>query len=140
VEVGENFADGLVGKSELRCAHDIAHQGYSAADGVLELIVNERLPQNGTDRTEREIFAALLTDAATASYLEESNLGEVLGYRANRPSDLAAQSQMLRDIFGNPFYKVKFNKKWRTDTAVALAKQMYEAREFSDAHSRRRAS
>jgi hypothetical protein len=37
----------------------------------------------------------------------------------------------LRDIFGNPFRKVKFDKNWRTDTAVLLAKQMYDARDFS---------
>jgi len=40
-------------------------------------------------------------------------------------------ASFLRDIFGNPFRKVKFKKTWRTDTAVTLARQMYEAREFS---------
>jgi hypothetical protein len=38
---------------------------------------------------------------------------------------------LIRDIFGNPYQKVKFDKKWRTDTAVTLARTMYEAREFS---------
>jgi hypothetical protein len=38
----------------------------------------------------------------------------------------------LRDIFENPFRPdVAFSPAWRTDTAVSLAKQMYEAREFS---------
>ena len=41
-----------------------------------------------------------------------------------------AHCDLLRDIFGNPFRKVKFNKKWRTDTAIALARQMYESRDF----------
>ena len=41
-----------------------------------------------------------------------------------------AQSAFLRDIFGNPFRPVVFNPAWRTDTAVSLARQMYEAREF----------
>jgi hypothetical protein len=36
----------------------------------------------------------------------------------------------LRDIFGNPFRPVSFSAEWRTDTAVALAHQMYESREF----------
>jgi hypothetical protein len=39
--------------------------------------------------------------------------------------------KFLRDIFGNPFRKVKLNKKWLTDTAVTLSRQMYDAREFS---------
>jgi hypothetical protein len=38
---------------------------------------------------------------------------------------------LLRDIFGNPFRPVPFDPKWRTSTAVLLAKQMYESRDFS---------
>ena len=41
------------------------------------------------------------------------------------------QCRILRDIFGNPFRLVTFSPEWRTDTAVSLAKQMYESREFS---------
>ena len=37
---------------------------------------------------------------------------------------------LLRDIFGNPFRPVTLNPVWRTDTAVAVARQMYESREF----------
>jgi hypothetical protein len=37
----------------------------------------------------------------------------------------------LRDIFGNPFRPVSFSPEWRTDTAVALARTMYESRDFS---------
>ena len=38
---------------------------------------------------------------------------------------------LLRDIFGNPFRPVAFAPEWRTDTAVTLARTMYESREFS---------
>jgi hypothetical protein len=38
---------------------------------------------------------------------------------------------VLRDIFGNPFCPVSFSPLWRTDAAVALAKGMYESRDFS---------
>ncbi|MBN9118131.1 MAG: hypothetical protein J0I06_03030 [Planctomycetes bacterium] len=37
---------------------------------------------------------------------------------------------MLRDVFGNPFRPVAFSPEWRTDTAVSLARQMYESRDF----------
>ena len=40
------------------------------------------------------------------------------------------QTAFMRDIFGNPFRPVSFNPAWRTDTAVSLARQMYESREF----------
>jgi hypothetical protein len=42
-------------------------------------------------------------------------------------AELAAQCAIIRDVFGNPFRKPpKFDRRWRTDTAVALARQMYE--------------
>jgi hypothetical protein len=47
------------------------------------------------------------------------------------PTELAAQADLLRHIVGNPFRPVAFSPPWRTDTAVSLARQMYEAREFS---------
>jgi hypothetical protein len=43
----------------------------------------------------------------------------------------AAHCDLLRDIFGNPFRPVAFDTDWRTSTAVALAKQMYDSRDFS---------
>ena len=39
-------------------------------------------------------------------------------------------ASLVRDIFGNPFRPVAFDAAWRTSTAVALAAQMYESREF----------
>ncbi len=45
-----------------------------------------------------------------------------------RPREVA---NLIRDIVGNPFRPVKFDAVWRTSTAVALAAQMYDSREFS---------
>ncbi|VTR93434.1 Uncharacterized protein (Fragment) OS=uncultured bacterium PE=4 SV=1 [Gemmata massiliana] len=45
-------------------------------------------------------------------------------------SDAPAQVALLRDIFGNPFHPTPFSPEWRTATAVALASQMYESRDF----------
>ena len=38
---------------------------------------------------------------------------------------------LLRDIFGNPFRPVVIDPAWRTSTVVALARQMYNSRDFS---------
>jgi hypothetical protein len=47
------------------------------------------------------------------------------------PSDERARLALVcRDIFGNPFRPVAFSPSWRTDTAVAVARQMYDSREF----------
>jgi hypothetical protein len=45
-------------------------------------------------------------------------------------AEARAQTTILRDVFGNPFRPVAFNAAWRTDTAVSLALQMYESRDF----------
>jgi hypothetical protein len=41
------------------------------------------------------------------------------------------QVAILRDIIGNPFRQVAFSRLWRTDTALTLARQMYDTRDFS---------
>ena len=41
------------------------------------------------------------------------------------------QMSLLRDIIGNPFRSTRGSPKWRTETAVLLAAQMYESRDFS---------
>jgi hypothetical protein len=47
------------------------------------------------------------------------------------PWDPAAALPLLRCLFGSLFRPVSFSPAWRTDTAVALARQMYESRDFS---------
>ena len=44
---------------------------------------------------------------------------------------LQIPSSLLCEAFGNPFRPVTFSPEWRTDTAVLLARTMYDAREFS---------
>lgn len=45
--------------------------------------------------------------------------------------ELAVHANLFRDLFGNPFRPVAFSPEWRTDTAIALARTMYESRDFS---------
>jgi hypothetical protein len=47
------------------------------------------------------------------------------------PDERRWQAGIVRDIFGNPFRPVAFDPEWRTDTAVAVARGMYESRDFS---------
>jgi len=50
---------------------------------------------------------------------------------AQRRTERNAQCGLIRDIFGNPFRPVEFDPAWRSDTAMSLAKHMYESRDFS---------
>src|SRR5262245_41625778 len=42
------------------------------------------------------------------------------------PHERRVLCEFLYDIFGNPFRPVSFLPEWRTDTAVALARQVYD--------------
>ena len=48
----------------------------------------------------------------------------------HRPEMYHWLARLVRDVFGNPFRPVSFSPAWRTDTAITLARQMYESREF----------
>jgi len=48
----------------------------------------------------------------------------------DQAAEETAHATLLRDIFGNPFRPVTFDPAWRTRTAVSLAGQMYESRDF----------
>ena len=50
---------------------------------------------------------------------------------ARRTREWATQVEIIRDIFGNPFRPVPFAPSWRTTTAVAVVRQMYDTRDFA---------
>ena len=53
---------------------------------------------------------------------------------ATSPSDITRSVReivgLILEVVGNPFRPVAFSPAWRTSTAVALATQMYESRDF----------
>jgi hypothetical protein len=57
-----------------------------------------------------------------------------LRYQAN-DAEQAAQSSLVRDIFGNPFRPIAIDPSWLTwhgGLLVSMARQMYASRDFSD--------
>ena len=56
--------------------------------------------------------------------------GQSKAVKAERERKRALLRGLVRCVFGNPFRPVVFAPKWRTDTAVLLARQMYESRDF----------
>jgi hypothetical protein len=68
------------------------------------LLAREEVPESGEEQ-RRAVIAAQQTESCT-------------------------QAAVIRDIFGNPFHPVPFDPVWRTVTVVALARQMYESRDF----------
>jgi hypothetical protein len=44
---------------------------------------------------------------------------------------VAVQCRIIREVFGNLARPLNFSPEWRTGTAMSLARQMYDSREFS---------
>jgi hypothetical protein len=115
IEVAEQFADGLATDAELQAARiHIQSLQYS---------VEFSLPASCVTHEDSQFTGY---DAACHAHpdLRRPNRSEVL------IANSIAHAQLLRDIFGNPFRPVTFDPVWRTSTAVALAKQMYDTRDF----------
>lgn len=48
-----------------------------------------------------------------------------------RVRERMVQVAMLGDVVGNPLHPVTLNPAWPTSTALSLAQQMYDSRDFS---------
>jgi hypothetical protein len=54
------------------------------------------------------------------------------GYPATLDNERRAQACLIRDIFGNPFRPVTLDPAWRTSDVVAIARTIYDERQFED--------
>jgi hypothetical protein len=122
----ERFADGELSQAELKASWDKITQEW----------VSELATANATHpvfRPNSVRHAAEQAAHAIGEYLgfqsgvSDQESETVYGFRAEQ---YLAQANLLRDIFGNPFRPVAFSPSWRTDTALSLAKQMYDSRDF----------
>jgi hypothetical protein len=132
IEVSDLYADDLASEEQLTIAlseadaagedmlvrHAIGRAGLTAAKAVIfltpTLFVND-------------VIIGVLQTLVATEYGTPPSEGVRAAYRA----ESEAHASLLRDIFGNPFRPVAFDPTWRTSTAVALASQMYESRDFS---------
>ncbi len=117
-----------------RCFEHISRGNWEwLVEAASEVPAYDALTQSGNP--DLAILATLRRTPQTRPRLENwSRDEEVVARLPEYISALAVeknnQSDWLRDIFGNPFHPVAFSPSWRTSTAVALASQMYESREF----------
>src|SRR5262245_47131540 len=114
VGVVERFADDEATKAEFLAAAQEAELAERSASG---------------NPARRAAYAVVLAAVPFSDVYVSNVIGRVLA-AAHHRQEQNAQADLLRDIFGNPFRPIVFNPDWRTDTAVALAKGMYESRDF----------
>jgi hypothetical protein len=129
VEISEQYADGRTTRSELSAAHEGASGAATAAT-----VTDYRMPGDAPAlfataaavcASSRERIANNAVSAASSAHT-----AVVCARPGGGGKERRFQCELLHDIFGNPFRPVAFSPSWRTDTAVALARQMYGSRNF----------
>jgi hypothetical protein len=145
VQVAERFADGTASVAEFLKTEAAVRQlvtalepRWRASDGA------ERITLHPTHAALALAGIVCWCEPQKAAWYAASNAHLEVPYLANpgvgvhsrqrwegEVAEKRAQCQLLREIFGDAFRSAVFAPDWRTDTAVSLARQMYESRDFS---------
>ena len=126
IETSERYADGLADRTDLRAAKRPA---WVATNSLGELRSEPGQQWCWAARGAAltlDIFISNVSITASGSVCKALQL-------ANSPLahlEQRAQIDLLHGVFGNPFRPVVFDPGWRTDAVVALARQMYDGRDF----------
>ena len=142
VEVTERFADGLATADELAAAHRAADAAAADADAGRRMDSGERaaVAASHPDRMSERgpfLYADLAAHHAASAASEHAELAgsnrreRKRNWRREWAAERAGLATLLRDVFGNPFKPVIFDPSWRTPTTMALARGVYESRDFS---------
>jgi hypothetical protein len=131
IEAAEQFADKRIKAKKLGQARTDAWDAARHICGVAgyDFDWEARKVPTAFDRGRPTVFRYAVGAAGAA--IEYAQGAAWMAESVSNVKELAANCHLFRDIFGNPFQPVTFDKAWRTDTAIVLAKQMYESRDFS---------
>jgi hypothetical protein len=120
--VAEQLAEGLVSEGDASLTRDEAELA----------VADEEEGQGSEDAREAACYSldpvaydAALYTSASAAYAAGVCKGDRTE-KVARKAERAAQADILRDIFGNPFRPVAFDSMWLTSTAKALAAAAYD--------------
>jgi hypothetical protein len=118
VETSLKLSDGEVGEPERITALDVVR------DAIIDIEGSEHLWQ-------RSGLAFPMCTLGTREMLERVPLLALQQFDCNfYANPRVVECLGLRDIFGNPFRLVLFDPEWRTSTALALARGIYDERAF----------
>jgi len=146
VEYVERLADGeadvalveeVLNETRMACSaiHDpwiVSGKWHNGPDEVAEAKEQGEAAEATLKLVHELPYQSACADPAMRSYVGEGTPGseQEQRHRAWR-GRIRRLACLLRDIFGNPFRPVAFDRAWRSESAVALARTMYESREFS---------
>jgi hypothetical protein len=135
IVVAEQFADGLATEGELIVAETAAKKAERAQGGWRHYGASAcacLARKHAGEAVRAWWYVTALAEWKRAE--ERSVTPEDRSFKSTmeeaREEELAQHTPLLRDIFGHPFRPATFDAAWLTSTAVTLAKQMYESRDF----------
>jgi hypothetical protein len=145
IEVSERHADGAASDAELRAAVREAHRARGRR--LLDRAAYDAARYHPHEvQLESVITHATYAAAYMVRHPPPSAIMRFIGsklvltefrpHRARRrwnaawESEHAAQAQLLRDIFGNPFRPVTLDPSWRSPAVATLAETIYASRAF----------
>jgi hypothetical protein len=156
LEVSEQFADGLVSRALLDEAQRAAYGDSGLASGAVVaacMPTDPLCPECGAAMKPRQgprglfhgcstyprcrgVRASLQSGGDNAARTAAGATGSQHPEEWERTytSELYEQSQLMRDIFGNPFRPVALSPAWQTPTVLALATAAYDHRELPSGH------
>jgi hypothetical protein len=135
-----NFLHGKASDWKLRLFSSACHrriwdritdEGVRSIINMMELFVDGKVTFDEMDAAYTESAAGVY--GAPRIYDCETALSDAWGtadMSGDAAQEAAAQSAILRDIFGNPFSPIAFDPCWRTLSVVRLAQTMYDSRTF----------
>jgi hypothetical protein len=147
LKVAEQFADGLATGAELAAVHDAACEIEDEIDDEFKLLddtealrfgawaVREATSPDDPDNHNGTLDMIDHTVAALAyaspSYPKGDHEAKVAFFQQVGVAEQRSLVALVRDIFGNPFRRVAFPPEWGAETVLALARAIYESRDFS---------
>jgi len=129
VELCEQYADRLVPYSEIERQRPAASEAWD--DGTFAVEAAMSIDQFMFKQADSS--AAYCDQAVATEHVppDEFQFQDTAAWQAARGREEPAQAHLLRDIFGNPFRPVAFDHRWRSESAVSLARTAYETRNFT---------
>jgi hypothetical protein len=144
VELTEAYADGEATEADLRAANDSPE--FAELDAVcggaggertvrmsacvVDALNSARLLASPGEGIDSGLIVQGTTRKLANDFLRSSRSYQIARSPGWDEAEFAAKERLLRDIFGNPFRPVAFPPAWRTSTAVVMARQIYESRDF----------
>ena len=125
VETSEAFADGELDRETVKRMRMQAHAASRLVPRDGRSPDARGLTWSAADAAE---ICLLLTTEDISTAARAVTAASRSGAVPSR--ERAAQSSLLRDIFGNPFRPVRIDPSWQTPNVVALARTIYDEREL----------